>query len=531
MSTSYLSKITPIVFALLLVGVLVTSCDSFSDFGDMNEDPTTVNQVAPEMQLTTIQLATAGTRYEVWRANLLYSENIVQHLVNVWFGGGNNYTESVGWLTSFWNTAFSGTGISSRAQVKNVEDLVYQLKKKKEAGETVDNQLAIARIMRVFIYHRITDLYGDMPYSEAGKGFIDREFTPVYDRQKDIYDDFFSELDAAVKQLDGSKSSFGSNDLLYNGDVTKWQKFANSLRLRLALRLVKVDISKAQNQAEAAISAPGGVMTSNEDIAMVKHQDGPNNGPAGMNSNPVSEVLSHSSDHEYVAQTLIDWLDNRNDPRIDIYAQDNKPPLGFPSGYTSTSVQSHSSYTGDMADYSRVNPMLADRDDPTFFQTYAEVEFMLAEVAVRGWSVSGTAETHYNDGVRAAMNYLSLYDADGGADIASAEINNYLANNPFNTGGTEAQQLEQINTQYWAAVFLNGYEAWSNFRRSGYPDLEPAMVDSNNPPAGNQTNGQIPRRMIYPQGTESVLNAKNYKEVISRQGPNDMVTRVWWDKQ
>lgn len=523
-----LSKIKYLVSILLIAGLFVT-CDSLSDFGDMNEDPTQANTVEPGMQLTTIQLATAGTRYEMWRTQLLYGANAVQHLVNVFYGGANNYTENIDWLTSFWTTAYSGNGFPERAQVKNVEGLIDLLQTRQEEGENVDNYLAAARIMRVYIYHRITDLYGDVPYSEAGKGAIDQEFTPSYDAQQDIYDDMFSELDEAVNQFDTNQPTYGSNDLMYGGDITKWQKFGNSLRLRLALRLVKRDIGKAEAQAVAAVNAPGGVMTSNEDIAMVQHQSGPSNGPEGMNTNPISEAMNNGGDHEFVAQTLVDWLDNRDDPRLDVYAEtETGTYLGFPSGYTNTSVSDHPSYTGDIEDYSRVNSLLIDLDDPTFFQTYAEVEFMLAELAVRGW-IGDSPETHYDAGVRAAMEYLSFYDEDGGTEIADSDINTYLANNPFNSGGIPDQQLEQINEQYWAAVFLNGVEAWSNWRRSGYPDIEPALVDSNDPPAGNQTNGEIPRRLMYPEGTESVLNADNYSEVINRQGPNDMVTRVWWD--
>lgn len=528
MSTSYLSKVKHFVSVLLLAGLFVT-CDSITDFGNMNQDPTQANTVEPGMHFTTIQLAVAGTRYEVWRTQLIYSSNVIQHLVNVFYGGGNNYTQSMGWLTSFWNTAYSGTGNPARAQVKNVENLIAELKKRKEEGEPVANKLAAARIMRVFIYHRITDLYGDAPYSEAGKGVINQEFTPKYDTQKAIYNDFFKELDQAVKQFDPSQPTFGDNDLMYGGNVTKWQKFGNSLRLRLALRLVKVNPSKAQTEALAAINAPGGVMTSNDDIAYVKHQAGPSSGPAGLNSNPISEAMTNGGDHEFVAQALVDFLKNRNDPRLSIYAEtDSSAYVGFPSGYTSTTVSSHPSFNGSVDNYARTNSMLIDLNDPTFFQTYAEVEFMLAELAVRGWT-SDVPETHYNAGVRAAMNYLSLYDAEGGADISDSQINTYLANNPFNTGAPTEQQLEQINTQYWAAVFLNGIEAWSNWRRSGYPDLDPALVDSNQPPAGSTTNGEIPRRLMYPEGTESVLNAENYNAVIDRQGPNNMTTRVWWD--
>src|SRR5699024_7466429 len=146
--------------------------------------------------------------------------------------------------------------------------------------------------------------------------------------------------------FDSSQPAYGSNDLMYGGNTTQWQKFGNSLRLRLALRLVKVDPGKAKTEALAAINAPGGVMTSNDDIAMVKHQEGPSGGPEGLNTNAISEAMTNGGDHEYVAKTLVDWLANRDDPRLGIYAQDDKPFLGFPSGYTGTSVSEHPSYTG-----------------------------------------------------------------------------------------------------------------------------------------------------------------------------------------
>ena len=530
MQTDNLLSLKKIVFIVLMAGV-ITACDSISDFGGLNEDPTKANTIEPGMLLTTVQLAAAGTRYEMWRTQLLYGENVSQHLVNAFFGGGNNYTENIDWATSFWTTAYSGNGNPDRAQVKNVEALLNLLQQKQEDGEEVGNKMAVTRIMRVFIYHRITDLYGDAPYSEAGKGAIDQEFTPAYDSQQEIYADMFKELDEAVNQLDPSKSSFGDNDLFYGGDVAKWQKFGNSLRLRLALRLVKVDVGEAESQAVAAVNAPGGLMASNEDIAKVVHQSGPSAGPAGLNTNAISEAMNDGGDHEYVAQTMVDWLKNNNDPRLEVYAEtDSSAFVGFPSGYTASSVDSHPSYSGSLENYARINSMLIDLDDPTFFLTYAEVEFMQAELAARGW-IADSPESHYNAGVRAAMNYLSLYDDTGGADIPETDIGTYLADNPYQTAGSLDQQLEQINSQYWAAVFLNGVEAWSNWRRSGYPDLEPALVDSDEAPAGNDTNGEIPRRLLYPEGTEDILNQESYQEAISRQGENNLTTRVWWDSE
>lgn len=155
---------------------------------------------------------------------------------------------------------------------------------------------------------------------------------------------------------------------------------------------------------------------------------------------------------------------------------------------------------------------------PMFFQTYAEVEFMLAEAAERWGLAGGDAEVHYNAGVRAAMKMLSIYGDD--AIIADADIDTYLANNPFDA----ANAIEQINTQYWAATFLNEYEAFANWRRVGFPNLTPV-----NYPGGNETGGTIPRRLTYATSEQS-NNPENYAAAIASQGPDVLTTRVWWDK-
>ena len=170
----------------------------------------------------------------------------------------------------------------------------------------------------------------------------------------------------------------------------------------------------------------------------------------------------------------------------------------------------------NLNDYSEPNRLLITSETaPMIFQTYAEVEFMLAEANVR-WGLAGDAETHYNNGVTAAMKQLSLY-GDAGI-IADADIADYLAANPYDS----ANALEQINTQYWAATFLNEYESFSNWRRTGFPALTPVNYP------GNVTNGSIPRRLTYSESEQS-NNPDNYAAVIAAQGPDVLTTRVWWD--
>ncbi|SHK28508.1 SusD/RagB family nutrient-binding outer membrane lipoprotein [Rhodothermus profundi] len=519
----------------LLVAALVASCDALSDFGNMNVDPTQASTIDPGMQFTTLQLSAAGTRYETWRVNLIYASGIVQHLTQTWWAG-DKYTFNEDWATSFWRKTYGGAlGVTWRADVKNLEDLLARLRQMKEEGEPVDNKIAATRILRVYIYHRVTDTYGDTPYFEAGKGFLEGNYTPRYDPQQEIYMDMLKELEEAVAQFDPNQPTYGSADLFYGGDITKWKKLAHSLMLRLAMRLVKVDPSTAQQWALKALN--GGVMESNDDIAYIQHQTGPWGGPAGLNTNANSEVLS--VDNAKLAQTFVDWMKAHNDPRLPIIGAvikdgqvitDPAVQKGMPSGYDANTIQNHPSWTGKLEDYSRVNPLLTDLDDPIFFVTYAQTALLRAEAAVRGWT-SENAAALYAEGVRAAMKQLSLYDAGGAADISDAAIDAYLAANPLSSDPNEA--LQQINEQYWAATFLDGIEAWANWRRSGYPVLEPAPVDDPNPYPGNVTNGQIPRRLTYPV-VEGVLNAANYQEALSRQGlrgdPSDMAVPVWWDR-
>jgi hypothetical protein len=303
--------------------------------------------------------------------------------------------------------------------------------------------------------------------------------------------------------------------------------------LRAGFRLVKVDPGKAQNWVQKAIA--GGVMQSDADMAVFKH-DPLSTGPNGLTANGLTGyVFSQAS--PMLSEFMVDWLKSTGDPRLRIVAAlytgeahrggvsvrsaDPADQVGFPPGNDSQTIQSHPAYNatlGFRGSFSQVGPLLRQENDPTFLLTYAQVEFLLAEAVVRGWH-SGSAATHYAKGVRAAMKQMALYDSGGGANISDAEIDGYLAANPFDA----SRALEQINTHIWMAVFLNSHEAWANYRRSGFP----ALVQVNFP--GNVTGGTIPRRNRYPT-IEPVLNKASYDEAVTRQGPDEITTRIWWDK-
>lgn len=513
----------PILLGVCLLGL--TACDSLdSRLKDVNTDPTVESDLNPEFQLTGVQLKAAGGRFESWRNNLIYNSTMIQHFATLaGYWSGDKYLYISSYTGAAWSRWYPGA-------VREVVDL--ERRTDPEENPTMVNRNAVARIMSVVVFHRLSDLYGDIPYSEAGLAFYEGTNKPKYDQQQAIYDDMLTELDEAVDQFDASQPMYGDGDLMYTGDIEQWKRFANSLMLRLALRMVKVDNAKAQQWAKTALENEGGVMQSNDDIASVPHQEG-----TGLRENGNGQVFDFlGPPPPYMSDTFVDWMKSKNDPRLRVYGEDDgDPAVGLPNGYDDDGqmpIQEHSSWvecSGSPAPdpcgldvYMKPNEVLLGLDDPTFFQTYAEVEFMKAEAQLRwGLDPDGvSAEQHYRDGVRAALNYLSMYGSD--ADIPAADVDSYV--NDLSWGSTMEARLRQINNQYWAAVFYsNEYEAWSNWRRTGYPDLTP----TNYP--GNRTNGRIPRRMIYPQGEASV-NAQNYNEAVSRYENGDsFMSRMWWD--
>ena len=501
------------IFLFIGLALFLYSCDE--DFESINVDPTTASQIDISYKFPTAVLYASGQRYESWRGNLIYSSTMIQHLANTQgYWNGDKYTYSAGYAEAFWTAQYPQT-------MKSIEDMMSQLE---TAGDTLSADYGMVRVLRVFAYHRMTDLYGDVPYSEAGAAYSEGILRPAYDPQEEIYADMLNELEESAELLDGSSSSsMTAADIIYNGDVSKWQKWAYSLMLRLGLRMTKVDEAAAQEWVEKAIA--GGVMESNDDIAYVQHEEG-----NGLLQNGNGEVFTADGTPR-ISDTFIEFL--QGDPRLTIYASlpattadgtprtneerlDPDAQLGLPNGLDSALLQELTGETNTQA-YSEPNRLyITSEAAPNFFQTYAEVEFMLAEAAYRWGSGDGDAEAHYEAGVTAAMKYLELYSPE--AAIADDAITTYLEENPYD----ESMALEQINTQYWAAIFLNEYEAFANWRRTGFPVLDPVDYP------GNVTGGTIPRRLTYLQ-SEQLTNTENYNAAVSSQGPDNLTTRVWWD--
>ena len=498
-----------ILITFLALGVLA-SCEFDKGFEEMNVNPNSAAQVGVATKITKLQTDISGSRYENWRNSLIYSSTIVQHHAENNWWAGDTYNRNDDWSFAQWNQAYGG-------MVKGVQDIIAQLESEGDSG----THMGMARIMRVFIFHRITDLYGDCPYSEAGQGYINGILTPKYDSQQDIYMDMLKELEEAVAQISGD-GALGSADVIYGGSAAHWKAFGNSMMLRLAMRLTQVDAATAQAWAVKAIG--GGTMTSNDHIASVKHGDGSSGRKNGhgevfdvdqgsristsfmsrMNGDPrKTRLFMRNADKNQDAANLIGMKNGlKNDPYTDLDGND------IPAA-------------GDTTVYAMAATELQSITAPMVFQTYAEVEFLKAEAAIRGW-ISTSDKDHYEAGVTAGMQMLEgIY---GTTPISGAEISTFLAGDgAYKSGGSVGERWEQVMDQYFIATYLNEYEAYANWRRSGFPNI----TATRHP--GSYTAGQFMVRMIYPTA-ESGSNAANYAAAVANQGPDSYTTPLWWDK-
>ncbi|AHG92285.1 hypothetical protein J421_4750 (plasmid) [Gemmatirosa kalamazoonensis] len=377
-----------------------------------------------------------------------------------------------------------------------------------------------AQVMQSWVFQQLTDLWGDIPYSEALKGDIPgSSFTPKYDAQKDIYYGLLKTLtDASSALKSATDAGLGSADPIYKGNAAQWAKFANSMRARLAMRMSKADPTKADAELRAAIAA--GLMTSNADNAQLNYPGD------GVFDNPWSSNFAGRDDHR-VSKTLLDTMNTLADPRVKIYAQPTKADpnvyAGLQNGldnatasgalFNTTSRPGAIFYPGTTT-YGTFGTS-AGRKTPNYLQTYAEVQFILAEAAERGMAglSAGAAKGYYDAGVRASITQWGGSNADADA---------YLARNGVAYRGG-AQGLQQIGLQKWIAEFTQGLEAWSDWRRTGNPaSIKPGPKQYPDVPG-------IPRRLIYPSNEQSV-NLKSLTDAIARQGADSYLTHVWWDK-
>ena len=499
-----------ILITCLTLGFFFASCDFDKGFEEMNVNPNSASQVGVATKITKLQVDISGARYENWRNSFIYNSTIVQHHAENNWWAGDTYNRNDDWSFAQWNQAYNN-------MVKGAQDIIKQLETDGDTG----THMGMARIMRVFIFHRVTDLYGDIPYSEAGKGYTDGILTPKYDSQEVVYMDMLKELEEAVAQISGD-GALGSADVIFGGSAAKWKAFGNSMMLRLAMRLTQVDAATAQAWAVKAIAA--GTMTSNDHIASVKHGDGSTGNRNGHGEVFLADQGSRIST-SFMSRMVNDPRKTRLFMRQSDKSQAAADLMGMKNGlkndpYTSLDGVSIPA-AGDTGVYAMAATELQSLTAPMVLQTYAEVEFLKAEAAIRGW-ISSSDKTHYEAGVSAAMKMLDgIY---GTTPISDVDISAYLAGDgAYKTGGSVAERWEQVMDQYWIATYFNEYEAYSNWRRSGFPTITATRHPN------SYTNGQFMVRMIYPT-SESGNNAANYAAAVANQGADEYTTPLWWDK-
>lgn len=371
-------------------------------------------------------------------------------------------------------------------------------------GEATDrpNVTAVGEILRAWTYSIVTDLWGDIGFSQALKGTDEGgSNTPRYDPQQDVYDSLFVELAAAPTIMDPATPVITDGDLLYHGDLEKWTRFANSLRMRLAMRLSNVDPAKAQSEFEAAFAAGG--FTGPGDAAQLEY---PGDGTWDY---PIFDYQKSRNDHA-ISATMVDTLKALSDPRLPLYADKTIDTTvdryqGMPNGLD----DSHGIVLNQI---SKIGSAFTSATTPSVLMSYDELLFLEAEAASRGWNVGGaTAGELYAQAVTEAMKRVG---------VDQSAIDAYLAQPAVAwAGGTDG--LHQIWLQKWIALFGNGPEAYAEWRRTGYPNLR-AGADAFN-------DGVIPVRLPYPT-IEQALNSANLQEAVSRQGGASLNDPVWWDR-
>lgn len=531
-------------FLFVLAIVLVAGSSCTKNFLEDNTDP---NRATAE-QLTYDNLALGGFITQMQTKVFPSLNNKENEDVNsyqlIYSLMGDIYAGHQGTSNAFGNNGVNNStyamipgwyGAAFANAYKNAMAPWYSIKQKSEFSSP--STFALAQILKVMAMHRITDIYGPLPYLQFKTGSIS---TP-YDSQEVIYNSFFTDLDEAIAVLtDFVQKNPGAKplakfDLIYGGDFAQWLKFANSLKLRLAMRIVNVNASKAKQAAEEAVAA--GVMTNNNDNALLKVD--------GISSvNPLYTICEGYNDTRMGAN-MESFLKGYNDPRIGLLFTKVALPAGSTPDYHG--IRNGSRFSGNAyAVFSKLNVTLTT---PIQWMAAAEIYFLRAEGALRGWSMNGTAQSLYETGIRTAFS-----QPIGGTNTSAGDATAYINDNTskpapytdpvtsgnsigatstnlskitikWNTADNFSTSLERIITQKWIALYPDGQEAWSEFRRTGFPNIFKVV---NNLGSGISTDLQI-RRSPFPQN-EYLNNSAAVTQGLSLLGgPDTGGTPLWWD--
>lgn len=448
------------------------------------------------------------------------------------------YVYRDGWSASRWKHFYDNRTAQEYAQLVKIFHFVNP--------EKYVNEFYVTRIYYAFLISMQTDTYGDIPLSYYIKGVLPPDQNVTYDSQEKVYDMMFKMLDQAIRQIDPSKGlnlgeDKGSNDRCFAGDINKWLRFANTLRLRLALRISNVDPDRAQEEGEAALKNQYGLMASNADNmrTVPKYASVEAGGEGDTGSENIHALIFSWGDGMLMSKDMEEAYKKQSgvlDPRCEILwwrpspytdltqgIESNKDfagcRIGDPEIFGSKSTEEYSAPRTNLVTAKNRVPdpkHWFSYDRELVWLGYAESRFLLAEAALRGWrgdNLTADAETYFIEGIKASMQY---YEIDGGKTNEYINGLFYQNSNPFRSGNREAA-LEEIITQKWIAVFPNGNEGWAEFRRTDYPALY-NIVENNSD--GDVAEGKFIKRIKYPESESQNPN---------RPKGDYQGTKVWWD--
>ena len=479
-------QIQKIIGLFAISSLLFVSCETV-DFGDENLNPNSVSKA------NTGALITGAMRNIPSLVSNVNPTLLVQHVSEITYNDDSCYE------TIQWN--FDGFYTGPLMDLQTVINLNTTDPDSYTSSGSAGMQMGVAHLLQVYMYQKMTDRWGAIPYSEALKG-VD-ELKPKFDDQKDVYMGLFAQIDAALGMLDGGGLS---GDFMFNGNATSWKKFGNTMKMVMALRIADVDAATAQAKFLEAHSA--GVIGAGGDIHYPYTA-------ADANDSPWQDRFQSRDDYA-TSNTMVDHLIASSDPRLHKYAQpvgqagdasgqvtyatvDGKVYGGMPYGVLNPGIlQSWVSYLPSEIIYTSA----ATKGGMLY--SYAQVAFGYAEAAQRGWSVPGDAQTWYGIGINASMTQWGVNSADAATYVASVG----------------AASMQTIAEEKWVALYMQGWEAWSEWRRLDYPVLTPAK--------DILTGTGIPVRNGYGTTTASA-NKANHDAAVAKVSGYSQDSKVWWD--
>ncbi|HJV78017.1 MAG TPA: SusD/RagB family nutrient-binding outer membrane lipoprotein [Paludibacter sp.] len=464
-----------IIFALAL-----SSCNNTLD--EINKNPNATETPLPPYLLTSA-LKQGADIYWGSESNFNSSLLFVQHWAKIQYAEPDRYDVSNSSFTSLWNTGYS-TLITDLNTILNFSD-----------QQANSNYKGIALTLRSWTFLLLTDAYGSIPYKEAGQ-----KVTPAYNTQKEVYTGLLEDLKQAQSLLSTTNGTV-TGDLAYKGNIAKWKKLVNSLRLRIALRISDKEPALAKQAAIDATTDAGGLISSNSETFQFIYTSSPQ-------QNPASAWFETRDDYR-ISKTIVDKLYELSDPRLSVYAQlPSDASVGKYVGGANGLSNSDANSQG-FAKTSKPGTYFLTSQSPAVIFAYSEVLFDLSEAVARGY-IAGDAEQFYKNAITASLNQFGITDA--------TVISNYLNQAVVKYDATN--YAKSIGTQKWIAFFGQGLDAFAEWRRLDYPQLTagPATV----------LDGQIPSRFFYP-GTEQSLNGTSYQAAIAIQGKDLLITKLWFD--